>query len=317
MTVAVYLRQKFDSFDEFNSFPNGWDTEFREAGARSGALEIETLFSGNVLLNTAAFGQPTIQAGSTPSGMRTFALPARPEAASTWLDRQISTRSLMLFPDTGELFCVAGGAMEMATVSVADTLFDDLAREMEENSPARLAGGDLCETEGERWAQLHRNIRIFASFSRDHGQGDQMASWHRYFEEELTVSLLECFSGPETVMPKVHSSAAANHVRRATDYILAHLGDPLTVSQLARELDVSRRSLEYSFARGVGLSPKQFILELRLSRCHAELLAASKETTSVAATANRLGIWHLGAFARAYCARYGELPSETLLRRAH
>ena len=312
--TTVYVKQAFSSFEEFNSFPNGWDTEFHEAGTGSALLEIETLSSGNILINTAGFGQPTLQRGSTPGGMRTFALPVRLSAEATWLDRQISPTSLMLFPESGELFCVAGGAMTMATVSVANDLFDTLADSISSRPHGRLDAGELCDIDGERWSVLHRKIGLFARFSRQYGHLGHMADWRCYFEEALAGSLLECFADADTSAPRVSASAAAGHVRRASVYILAHLDESLSVGTLCAELGVSRRCLEYSFARAVGISPKRFVLELRFARCHAELLSASTGSTTVSATANRWGIWHLGQFASSYQSRYGEHPSRTLAR---
>ena len=314
MTTPVYVQQTFNSFEEFNSFPNGWDTEFREVGLETGPLQIETLASGKLLLNTAEFGQPTIQQGSTPTGMRTFALPARLEGGATWLNRQLSPTTLMLFPLSGELFCAATGAMKMATVSIEEQLFDDLSRSMTDGHDARLGAGELFETDTERWRTLHRNMVFFARFSRHYGDLDELAGWRDYFEEELAQSLVACFADERRALSVVSASSAAVNVRRAVRYMLAHLSDPLKISDLCAELSVSRRCLESSFARALGVSPKQFLLELRFTRCHAELEGASPDSTSVSAVANRWGIWHLGEFARVYRERYGEQPSQTLAR---
>lgn len=55
-----------------------------------------------------------------------------------------------------------------------------------------------------------------------------------------------------------------------------------------------------------------YVREVRLRRAHEELRAADPFTESVAAVARRWGFRHLGRFAAAHEAAYGQTPSRTL-----
>jgi len=57
-----------------------------------------------------------------------------------------------------------------------------------------------------------------------------------------------------------------------------------------------------------------YLREVRLRRAHDELLASPPSSTTVSAVASRWGIVHLGRFAAAYRAAFGESPSQTLAR---
>ena len=83
-----------------------------------------------------------------------------------------------------------------------------------------------------------------------------------------------------------------------------------TASDLAREAGVGIRRLQQGFQRYVGTTPTQALLEIRLERVHADLLAG--DAGAVAEAACRWGFTHLGRFASAYRRRYGVSPSETL-----
>lgn len=90
-----------------------------------------------------------------------------------------------------------------------------------------------------------------------------------------------------------------------------HCGeDSVSLEDLAQRLDVSVRWLHQAFRQQLGLPPRQYVQQLRLSRVRSELRARGPKTVSDVAM--KWGFWHLGRFARSYRATFGELPSETL-----
>ncbi len=64
--------------------------------------------------------------------------------------------------------------------------------------------------------------------------------------------------------PPLHEEVEDNRVRRAILLIEQHLSQPLSTEALAAQLSVSRRQLERSFRRELGMSPSQFSRNLRL-----------------------------------------------------
>jgi len=103
-------------------------------------------------------------------------------------------------------------------------------------------------------------------------------------------------------------------VRRATDYIDAHLAEPLQIGTLCVELTTNWRSLEAAFRRLLGITPKRYVQLARLARTRRLLLQSRKAGRTVAEVALACGISHLGRFSRAYYSAFGEMPSETLRR---
>ncbi|MBN9888968.1 AraC family transcriptional regulator [Salipiger abyssi] len=105
-------------------------------------------------------------------------------------------------------------------------------------------------------------------------------------------------------------------VGRAEDYMVAHLGEPLTVPIMAEALGVSVRQLQDAFRQSVGQSPWERLTAHRLDRARRRLLAGGGP--SVTAIAFDCGFSHLGRFAQTYRAAFGEAPSTTFRRaRAH
>jgi transcriptional regulator GlxA family with amidase domain len=101
-------------------------------------------------------------------------------------------------------------------------------------------------------------------------------------------------------------------VREAMDIIEAAAHLPLTTSTLATQCHVSVRTLQEGFRRHLGMSPMAYLRAVRLRRAHRDLLCADPYRSTVAATAHRWGFTHLGRFATAYKAMFGQTPLQTL-----
>ena len=107
------------------------------------------------------------------------------------------------------------------------------------------------------------------------------------------------------------SMPVPRHVRRAIDYMHAHVGEVVTLEDLEKACGVSSRTLQLGFKQFKHSSPMGYLQSLRLEKVHGDLKGARPGQT-VADIALKWGFSHLGRFATEYRARFGELPSATL-----
>jgi AraC-like DNA-binding protein len=101
-------------------------------------------------------------------------------------------------------------------------------------------------------------------------------------------------------------------VRTAIDLIESDPQAPLTLTLLATRCGVGPRTLQKGFQQHLGMSPMEYVRDVRLRRAHEELRAADPSAESVADVARRWGFTHLGRFAAAHEAKYGQKPLRTL-----
>ena len=106
--------------------------------------------------------------------------------------------------------------------------------------------------------------------------------------------------------------AAPRAIQRVVDLIHAEPERAFTVADLAAAGGMSVRSLQEGFRRHIGGTPMSHLQQVRLARVHEALRQADPARTTVASVAHRWGFAHLGRFAAAYRARFGESPSATL-----
>jgi AraC-like DNA-binding protein len=103
---------------------------------------------------------------------------------------------------------------------------------------------------------------------------------------------------------------APRDVKRALDYIHAHLAEPIALADLVRASGVAGRTLLKHFRDFHGVSPMRYVRNLRLQRVREELAAG--RVAGVGESASRWGFTHAGRFSVEYRRRFGETPSATL-----
>ncbi|GAB5097729.1 AraC family transcriptional regulator [Caballeronia sp. HLA56] len=111
-----------------------------------------------------------------------------------------------------------------------------------------------------------------------------------------------------------HGAIAPAFLKRAEEFIRTHASDDLQLEDIANVAGVSPRTLRDRFQSVRGVSPMQFLRDVRMQQARDALLAAEPHAR-VSDIALACGFFHLGRFSIAYAKVFGELPSETLRKR--
>ncbi|AAV96189.1 transcriptional regulator, AraC family [Ruegeria pomeroyi DSS-3] len=168
---------------------------------------------------------------------------------------------------------------------------------------------DRARPEMQRWLALFRR----AVSAVDHGallDPDQALS-RALVEDELIAGFLR--AQPSSIAPlleRPETGPLSPHVRRARDFMQAHLADPLTLSQIAAAAGTSPRNLQLGFSQLLEMTPLAYLRVLRLNYARY-LLRESPPQVTIASIAGAAGFSHLGRFSAQYAARFGEGPSQT------
>lgn len=146
-----------------------------------------------------------------------------------------------------------------------------------------------------------------------HGQAALDAG---YLNAVLFDSILTTLDDPmrKEVRVAAGRTNAFRIVRAACEFVDSVRNDPLTVLDLCRALNVSRRTLQYCFAEIYGIAPLAYLRRVRLNRARRDLSTAPNDRVSVTGVATHWGFWHLGRFSVDYRQLFGESPSDTLRR---
>lgn len=204
------------------------------------------------------------------------------------------------------------GDCRMILVQVPREVVARRAGEHSAGTPPRFASArQRQEPEVAAWWQtvldLTRNLDLFG------------AHWLRHpaayaAMEEFLLSAFASMLGDGGSPSAAPVRGEARCLRRAKEYIHAHLTEALSLSDIARHACVSPRTLESAFRRNGDVTPLAYARHQRLASVHAALVAAAAENRHVNVTeiAMNHGFVHMGRFAAQYRQRFGCVPSETL-----
>jgi transcriptional regulator GlxA family with amidase domain len=115
-------------------------------------------------------------------------------------------------------------------------------------------------------------------------------------------------------MRKLSETAAAQPetLRRARAFINENAHLDIGLSDIAAAINVTPRSVQYTFRRHLGTTPLEYLRRVRLDRAHRDLQAADPAVDTVMAIAGRWRFGHPGRFSIAYKEAFGTPPSQTL-----
>ncbi|MEH6570445.1 MAG: helix-turn-helix domain-containing protein [Halioglobus sp.] len=134
-------------------------------------------------------------------------------------------------------------------------------------------------------------------------------------EESLALAVIDALyeAGPSKEDQITSSDLRVN---RALEVIHSSELENILASELCEYTGCSQRTLEKGFSKRFGVTPKKYVKCLRLSKVRQGLRDFDAQgCDSIIELAGIHGFWHMGQFAADYRSTYGELPSETLLRR--
>ncbi len=134
-------------------------------------------------------------------------------------------------------------------------------------------------------------------------------------EDDLLTTVLNVLGQSNfahKVTPSFHRrKAAVDQIRELTAH---NAGSLLTITQLCREVNMSRRSLQYSFETVLGINPQKYLKITRLNQVRRQFKLGLEEHETIASVAHRCGFNHPGQFAYDYKQLFRESPSQTLAR---
>ena len=310
----LYLKHRFDDFDELVTTIRAWDLDFRQLDRGQSNADLSQIIGANVVFSHAHFNRHYHQQGSTPPGMHTFAISEDYVTGISWFGREVTTSSLMCFPGNGILEAVSNPGFEVYTISFSEQLLTKVAQlyglpDLDNilNNEDKLAN---CDPTAIHNIRSHlRKVRHMMQQGRNQINDIGL---HQLLEIEIPGLILKELSDTLSVThakPTQHRKRQA--LIKAGEYINEHPTEPVLVNDLCQYADVSVRTLENAFKEYYGVTPKHYLRSTRLNGVYKEMRDVNSPLTTITDIANKWGFWHMGQFAADYKNLFGELPSET------
>jgi AraC-like DNA-binding protein len=309
-------RGSFSEFDELSEATAGWDLDFRQLDGGASPAELVQLSQPEISFLRTRLDRHYDQRGSSPPGVRTFALVEEGVSGVRWCGNDVTETTLMTFHPGGEFDGVSRPGFEVFTLSFSEERLAETAATLGLPELRDLVGDAERTTYCDRPAiqDLRRGLRLLCDelARRPSTPG---ASWlRRELEFEIPARLLRALASSRVEAPRPSSRTRDLALKRARSFIEENPHRALSVREVCRAAGVSWRTLDYAFREHFGVTPKVYTKTIRLNAVHRELRRA-EPSVLISDIANRWDFWHMGQFAADYRRLFGELPSQTIRRR--
>ena len=300
--------------DELQEVAQLWNLDFRPMARSLSNSELLQTVDATAALGYARIAPRVEQRGSSPAGMRTFALLGRRSPDTVWCGSRIDRHTLMSFDSGGDFESSTQAGFEVHTLSVDVDHLENLASK--EGWERHLAIGAAARAIPLA-ADLANGLRgVFESATSSIARDSSVVASpviRECLEVELSTALLRATIPQHERVLSPDESSRERVLRRALEFIGTDAKRAPRISDVCAFAGCSERTLRYAFRHRFGMSPKAYLQAMRLNGVRRRL-RHSPGATQIADAANRWGFWHMGQFAADYRRLFGELPSETVSR---
>jgi AraC-like DNA-binding protein len=209
----------------------------------------------------------------------------------------------------------SGADSERVTLSIPKaTAMSQLAALLGELPTRRLEFLPQFDLEAAHARRMRRLVHLAIADLDEVGlDGVGPVTINMYEQLLVTALLLGQPNNYTTALQRLENKVAPGDVKRAIDFMEAHLRLPISLADIAQASGVPGRTLLEHFRHHRGVSPMRYLREARLARVRQALISADAGK-SVTDIAMEWGFNHLSRFALEYRSQFGENPSETLRR---
>lgn len=250
---------------------------------------------------------------SPPPDHVSLAVPLAVRPGSVFAGRPLERESLMVLSGQEEYDLVSHGDLDLIGVAVHRDLLETLAPTMAEWLRHAQSERNLPLSPDAAAAIRLMLMTVFEDAERQIESLADGAQDLALLSATLTQTVVLAMSGDAgrqaSAIPR-RADSRMKVVRRAVDFMRAHLQDDIGVPEICTAACASRRSLQYCFEEFLHTTPQAYLRALRLNEARRALKARAGQP--ITELASELGFASASHFTRHYKLMFDELPSATL-----
>lgn len=310
---VYFLKCQSRDVDHLNAIIRGWDFSFRQLDRGEFIADVIQFGDRKHHFDYLRMNRMVVQGGTSPPGVWTFAYLTETSSPLIWREFNIQKDDFLIYSPNCPIEAQSRPGFEIITLSFSEEVLIKIGNTIGFTELKHLPKGGGLRTPNLSVMQNFR--RYIQQFYREILNNPSITHIHKFsdaLQYDIPRRLLETLesSTREERIPSFRMRESA--MRRALKIITETPDEPPMVRELCRLAGASERLLRYAFLERFGVSPKAYLLAVRLNGVRKELRAADPVCTKVIDVANSWGFWHMGQFAADYRRLFGELPSETL-----
>lgn len=285
---------------------NEWDLKSEQMEKGLFAANITAIHTSRIQFHDVNYSHGFLSQGSYPDDCVMIGY-VETDGKATFQNRLLHENELIISTHGGEINYLSSAQNRVFTISVEKQLFVEA----------------FFEFFAEPFEDYQDKGRFFVKPQKMSGFLKSMTDWMSFIKQNHTLLLSEdkysmleleilrdIFSA--LMIEQSEKKRSEFQLKKARDILHANIHERFDSVTLTKELGISQRQLQRVFKEAYGLSPKRYLLNLRINAVRDELLAADPKTMSVSNIALKYDFFDLNHFSKAYKMLLGELPSNTL-----
>lgn len=310
---AIFNSLSSADFEEQATMLTGWNQDYAQLSSGAFKGYVTELRFDDMHLFLEFTSQSLFQNGKLNDDVIAIGVPLALNSAGIFCGASCNTQSLHIFSgDNGfEFYSPTGLLMAGITLKRSDLLSH--MPEDSENYLTRLCNrSQLLGLSEEKLDGLRDLMSGAFEMLRSNPKLTNHAAAMRSLKQSVLSQVAECLAEPAETSQAIATTKCWNILGESRQFVQQHYDSPISVADLCEHLDISRRTLQYSFQNYLNTNPVAYLRAERLNGVRRML----KTANSVTEAAAHWGFWHFGHFSQEYKKMFGELPSVTF-RRLH
>jgi len=304
-----YQRLQTDDIDELGEMFGDLDIELMQM--RPGALgfSADLIALPGITITQFAAGQRMLAKERHTGANRAMVYILDAEEDCQWQGHSMRPADLLIYGRNQEQDYVVGKGYHSLVLGVDEDLAEDIGWSSEQNGVHAVPFGVLRQ-----WHLACETIVKAAEHA-----GEELTDFERLRMRDMLLRnlpsvLLKARDLKETFSLDANGLGAFHTVRRAEAYVMNCGQCHLSAGELAKTLNMSKRTLFRSFQKWLGMGPAEYFTLLRLHYFRRSLFDHAHQRPSIARLAADAGFKHFGRLAKLYREQFGELPRDTVKR---
>ena len=298
---GLYVQSPLLNIETVHDYAKGWDVELKHAKKQHPlTIQLDVLYTPHIQFSTAHYSAPFLMRGASPKNCLFFSY-IQTQGVINFQNKNFHTYELIVTTDRDEIDLVLSQKNNIYTLAIEKNYFS--------KQFFHYFGKPFEEVIKHKTIKLYQNMHhAFLHF---------LYSYNSFFTDTFFITNLEDeiiqaffgFLDVETGQKKSNFL-----LKQAREYIEQSLLYNYKLTELAQNLDISQRTLEYNFQHALGMSPKNYMQLLKLHKIRQEILSAAKNRHNIKISdlARKYNYFHMGHFTAEYKKLFSQTPSETL-----
>jgi AraC family transcriptional regulator, ethanolamine operon transcriptional activator len=309
--MATLHQHHTDDVDDQAAALAGWEQRYEQLGCGRFDGQVWQLVMRDGVLLREHTNRRLREQVRPPADHVVMAIPLAVEGGSMFAGQPLERESLMLISGADESDVVSAGDLDLVGLSVHRSLIDGLlsAPDLEWLDQA-LRRRNLSLAPQAASAIRHLLLAVCADAEAQLDRLDDPMQEQRLLSCTVTQTLLLAMQGEGDSSVPRRADTRLRMVRRAIDFMRAHLQDDIGIPEICAAAYASRRTLQYGFEEFMHTTPQAYLRALRLNEARRQLKQHGHHQ-AITDLAGAMGFSSASHFTRHYKLMFDELPSQT------